>query len=305
MIRARFLVSSLCAALALSACASGPREPAPVVRGAGVEPSCQGGVTVQRGDTLYSIARACGTSVEDMARANGLRAPYDISPGQRLTTPRPPVYTVRRGDNLYRVALAHDMTVEEVARLNGLRAPYTIYPGQEIVVRGEPRAYARTDDTPPPDTRPAPGPRPTPRPAPQPAPQPAPVTQVAFQWPVDGAVVGRFRQDGERLDGIRIAARVGQPVHAAADGEVVYANNEIPDYGQLVLIKHSDRLVTAYGLNSRLRVQQGQTVRAGDHIADAGVARADGEGVLHFEIRRGVTPIDPLTLLPRRSGADS
>ncbi|MFW6412537.1 MAG: LysM peptidoglycan-binding domain-containing protein, partial [Oceanicaulis sp.] len=285
----------------VSACATGARDPAPIQRGAPGSATCSGPVTVARGDTLYAIARRCGVTVDAMAEANGLRAPYALTAGQRLDLPRPSTYTVRRGDNLYRIALAHGMSTEEMARLNGMRAPYTIFPGQELTVRGQARTVARTPRR---DT--APGPRQNAGTVSPPPPPPAPVaTQVAFRWPVDGPVVTRFREGEGRMDGVRIAAPIGTPVRAAADGEVVYANNEIQGYGELVLIRHADRLTTAYGLNSVIRVEVGQQVRAGDHIADTGSSEANGDGVLHFEIRRNVSPVDPLTLLPRRGETGS
>ena len=123
---------------------------------------------------------------------------------------------------------------------------------------------------------------------------------MSFDWPLDGPIVGRFGEGERRLDGIRIGARMGQPVRAAAAGEVVYAGNELQGYGELVLIRHPDRWVTAYGLNSRIRVSVGDAITAGQHIADAGASGAADEPALHFEIRRGVQPVDPLDRLPQR-----
>lgn len=290
----RLYLTAAAAVLCLAACAGDPRTPAPIQRGA-VSTSCGSSVTVNRGDTLYSIASRCGTSVSDLARENGISRPYAISPGQRLSIPGPATYTVRRGDNLYRIALAHGMSTDELAALNRLRQPYTIYPGQELQVRGEPvavvdRGPVSTPTPPPPSGRPAP---------PPPPPASAP-TSVSFTWPLEGPVIARFGDGERRLDGIRIRARMGEPVRAAAAGEVVYAGNELQGYGELVLIRHEDRWVTAYGLNSRIRVAVGDQVSAGQHIADAGATGATDEPALHFEIRRGVQPVDPLQRLPQR-----
>jgi murein DD-endopeptidase MepM/ murein hydrolase activator NlpD len=289
----RFHLAAAAAALALAACASDPHSSAPIQRGA--SGSCGSSVTVSRGDTLYAIAERCGTSVSALARENNLRPPYAISPGQRLSMPGPATYTVRRGDNLYRIALAHGMSTQDLAAMNRLRPPYTIYPGQELRVRGEPVIVA--------DRRPDTSPRPTPspeRPAPPPPPPPSAPTSVAFDWPLNGEVIARFGDGERRLDGIRIRARMGEPVRAAAPGEVVYAGNELQGYGELVLIRHADRWVTAYGLNSRIRVAVGDQIAAGQHIADAGASGATDEPALHFEIRRGVQPVDPLDRLPER-----
>lgn len=302
----RLLLGSV--VLALGACGTSPRAPAPIDHGSVSSPApaaCGRSVTVQRGDTLSAIAVRCGSTVQALAAENGLSSPYTLRAGQTLRMPGPSVYTVRRGDNLYRIALNHGMSTRELARLNGISESATIYPGQELRVSGTPRQTVAA--TPPSQSANTSAARPSANasasvpPPPPPPPPPPSAPAPAFAWPLQGPVVAQFgNASGRRLDGIRISARVGEPVRAAAAGEVVYAGNELQGYGELVLIRHEDRWVTAYGLNSVLRVQQGQRVNAGDHIADAGGA-GPGEGpVLHFEIRRGVTPVNPLDQLPRR-----
>lgn len=312
--RRRFASLICFSALAVSACAGGSRDAAPIQRGYQASAACAPGVTVRRGDTLYSIAGRCGVDVNALADANGLRTPSQINVGQRLRMPRPPVYTVRRGDNLYRIAIAHDMTTRELAALNGLRAPYTIRPGEELRVVGRPRTVAQAPSGP---RAPAPRPRLDPpvtaddgvdrtRPGQPPAARVELAAPGRFIWPLEGEVIGRFARSGpDKLDGVRIAARFGEPVFAAADGEVIYASDEIPNYGQLVLIRHGGDLTTAYAMNSRLQVSVGDQVSAGDHIADAGQSGPVTRPLLHFEVRRGVTPIDPATVLPVRPGAGS
>ena len=303
--RVRFVMIAALAA-GLAACQSAPREPAPIQRGgAGASTparACASQVTVRRGDTLYAIARRCGQSVDDIASENGLSQPYALSPGQRLRMPGPSTYTVRRGDNLYRIGLAHGMTTQEIAALNGLRPPYDIHPGQELRVRGQARVVTQAPSGPasPPDDTGWRPPTPTPQ-APGPTQTPGPASPVSFAWPLNGAVIAQFGSNqGRRMDGIRIAARVGEPVRAAAAGEVVYVGNELQGYGELVLIRHQERWVTAYGLNSQIRVSVGDQVRAGQHIADAGGAGGGEQPALHFEIRRGVTPVNPEQQLPAR-----
>jgi len=303
--RVRLLLFAASAAAVLAACSTAPREPAPITRGGASTSAsgvCSGDVTVRRGDTLYAIARRCGVSARQIASTNGLAQPYTLTPGQRLRLPGPSVYRVRRGDNLYRIGLAHGMTTEQIASLNGLRPPYEIHPGQELRVRGQARAVAqaRQRSGPAPENRswtpPAPGPAPTSQP-----PSPTPASQASFAWPLNGPIIGRFgEQQGQRLNGIRIQAQVGAPVRAAASGEVVYAGNELQGYGELILIRHEGRWVTAYGLNTEILVQEGQRVSAGQHIANAGGAGGGETPALHFEIRRGVTPVNPEQQLPPR-----
>lgn len=302
--RLRLLICVVSATAVLAACSSSPRDPAPITRGGAstAAPSCSGDVTVRRNDTLYSIARRCGVSTQDLARENRLSPPYTVTVGQRLRMPGPAVYTVRRGDNLYRIGLAHGMTTQEIASLNGIRPPYEISPGQQLRVRGPVRdvAQAPGGGGSGPSERPWSAPKPGPNPSPPPQ-NPVPTAQVGFAWPLNGPIIGRFGEtQGTRLNGIRIQARVGEPVRAAAGGEVVYAGNELQGYGELILIRHENRWVTAYGLNTEILVQEGQRVEAGQHIANAGGAGGGEVPALHFEIRRGVTPVNPEQQLPRR-----
>jgi len=287
-------------AVVIAACAAPPRAPAPIDRGsASTAPSavsCGRSVTVRRGDTLSAIARRCDVALSDLAAENGLRPPYALQTGQPLRIPGPPVYTVRRGDNLYRIALAHDMSTTELAQLNGLRRPYTIYPGQDLRVRGPVRQVAQSGGSSRNETRTTPAPQRPPVSAPPPV---SSAGAPSFQWPLRGEVITRYgAMENGRIDGIRIAAGLGQRVNAAAPGEVVYAGNELQGYGNLVLIRHADNWVTAYGLNSVLRVTVGQQVSAGQHIADAGASGALTRPALHFEVRRGVSPVDPMQVLP-------
>lgn len=294
------------ALLAVSACSSAPRGPAEVdyrISGAGRgEPvrACGASYTVRNGDTLSAIASRCGVSYVELAAENALSAPYTISPGQTLRIPGPSTYTVQRGQNLYRIALAHGMGVEDLAALNGLRPPYTIYPGQELTVRGEPRQVASFPSS---GTGTASG-RPALRveeaPPRRPSSPPPPAADApGFDWPLRGQVLSRYgpQPEGGRKDGWTIAARPGEPVRAAAPGEIVYAGNELQGYGELVLIRHSGNWVTAYAHNSRLLVNVGDQVAQGAQIAEAGATGNAGRVQLYFEIRRGVTPVDPASHL--------
>ena len=100
-------------------------------------------------------------------------------------------------------------------------------------------------------------------------------------------------------NGLEIAGRVGEEVAAAADGDVVYAGEDLPAYGALVLVRHADNYVTAYGYNRRALVREGQRVRAGEPIAELGPA-ADGRTRLLFQVRRGSEAVDPAPLLAAR-----
>ncbi len=116
---------------------------------------------------------------------------------------------------------------------------------------------------------------------------------LRWSWPTDGRIVARFGADNGIASGIGIGGREGQPVRAAAAGTVVYAGGGLIGYGQLVIIKHDEIFLSAYGYNAELLVTQGQTIARGATIALMG----QGPGRqprLHFEVRRNGTPVDPL-----------
>ena len=159
---------------------------------------------------------------------------------------------------------------------------------------------------------PAPKPRPDYTP-PKPAPRQAsvyarpvyaqPASTAAFSWPASGKVISNFGAagNGERNDGINIAVPQGAPIRAAASGTVSYSGDELKDYGNLLLIKHDGGYVTAYAHADQLLVQRGDFVAKGQVIAYAGRTGDVSTPQLHFEIRRGTTPVDPDSLLARRT----
>jgi len=128
--------------------------------------------------------------------------------------------------------------------------------------------------------------------------KPAPAeSSVQFQWPAPGKVIENF--DESRNKGIDIAGNDGDPVSAAADGEVVYVGSALRGYGNLVIVKHSDDFISAYAHNRQILVKQGQAVKRGQRIAEVGNSDAE-RTKLHFEIRRQGKPVDPLRYLPAR-----
>jgi murein DD-endopeptidase MepM/ murein hydrolase activator NlpD len=140
-------------------------------------------------------------------------------------------------------------------------------------------------------------------PSPAPVPSPATYTPAAstgsFAWPLNGTIVADYGAtvSGERNDGINIAVPFGTPIRAAAAGEISYAGNELRGYGNLVLIKHDDGYVTAYAHAERIVVARGDTVQKGQIIAYAGQTGDVTSPQLHFEIRKGVAPVNPRTML--------
>ena len=280
------LLGSLAAGL-LAGCSSSPSESVQVVdRNAASakqqKPQPAGGqYIVQRGDTLYSIAFRFGWDWKALGARNNIPAPYVIKPGQ-----------VIRFDSLSPAQPA-------------VRSPATYTAtSKPVATPGKPAAYPPIQPVPqaakPPvsmNNSPVASSKPSALPAP--VVTPVKLSSAGWAWPATGQVIGRFSSNGSLNKGIDIAGELGQPVLAAQDGTVVYAGSGLRGYGELVIIKHSDVYVSAYGHNRSLLVREGQKVKAGQVIADMGSTGAD-RVKLHFEIRRQGKPVDPLQYLPRR-----
>ena len=276
---------------------------------------------VARGDTLRRIAEVTGAGSEAIARANGLAAPFVIYPGQRLAIPAGRYHQVRAGETGIAIARAYAVPWDRVVAANQLAEPYILRTGQRLLIPGEAgrapsaaeRAAAFTLDIDDIVTGGEPAIAETQKPTP-PAPTakrvlpataavaaPAALTS-GFAWPVDGAVVRRFGRgaSGVRSDGIKIAAPLETPIVAAADGVVAYVGEGVAALGGLVIVKHGDGWTSVYGHASKLLVQRGQAVKRGQRIALSGETGFADRPELHFELRKGRTPVDPLSQLPKR-----
>ncbi|PCD02587.1 hypothetical protein COC42_14385 [Sphingomonas spermidinifaciens] len=277
---------------------------------------------VERGDNLRRIADRTGAASEAIARENGLSAPFTIFPGQRLSIPGGRWHLVREGQTGIAIARAYGVEWSRIVDANRLEEPYILRTGQRVLIPGDAaRAPSRAEraaafrldiDDLVTGSQPAIAENAAPaRPAAtakRVLPSTAAVAEPAritsgFQWPVAGGrVVRRFGPgaSGERNDGIKIAVPLETPVTAAADGVVAYAGSDIPSLGGLVILKHGSRLTSVYGHAGQLLVQRGQAVKRGQTIALSGDTGTANRPELHFEIRDGRTPVDPLTRLPRR-----
>ena len=208
---------------------------------------------------------------------------------------------VGRGDTLYGLAFRNGIDFRDLAAWNNIGAPYTIYPGQSLRLypSGSSKPVSGSSARVPATST---GTRPKP-----PAPTPANTGKVAspassgfaWRWPADGAVVGRFVAGDASKQGVDIGGSNGQAVRAAGDGVVVYSGGGLVGYGELIIIKHNESWLSAYGHNRKRLVNEGQNVKAGQQIAEMGRSGASRD-MLHFEIRYNGKPVDPLQYLPKR-----
>lgn len=279
-------------------------------------------VTVRRGDTLSEIALRNGVPTRELAQANGLRAPFTIYVGQRLTVPGAPTHTVRRGESLSQIAAQHNVETRELASANNIRRPDRIYAGQQIVLPwsstttaapARTTTYASNTTTTTPVTSRTASRNSTERAAPTPRRvtpvaasavsardlAPPPRSGQGFMWPVTGRIISDFgpKDEGQHNDGVNIAVPEGTPVRAADAGVVIYSGNEVPGYGNLVLIRHENGYVTAYAHNSRLNVAQGHVVERGEIVALSGRTGRVTEPQVHFEVRRNAQAVNPAQFL--------
>lgn len=223
------------------------------------------------GDTLFSIAWRYGLKYEILAKYNGIYPPYVIRPSQviRLDIPGSKVSVTGK----------HQATKRGV----GVNIPSASRSGKSVLTiknnnnRQENKTEKHTNTT--------------------------NKTQVwaapQWRWPVKGPLLSSFQGSNALNKGIDLGGKLGEPVLAAAGGQVVYSGSGLRGYGKLLIVKHNETFLSAYAHNDRLLVKEGDFVKAGQRIADMGSSGTD-RVKLHFEIRRDGTPVDPLKFLPRR-----
>jgi lipoprotein NlpD len=242
---------------------------------------------------VWMVLAACSTTVVRETPSSPSRTASQPKPGQTVR--------VQRGDTLYGIAFRNGVDQRDLASWNGIAPPYTIYPGQILkLYPGSGRAPAAGTTPRPPatptTTRPVPPPATVTRP---PVVQTPASSGFSWRWPAEGHIIGRFTPGDATKQGIDIAGSSGQAVRAAADGVVVYSGAGLVGYGELIIIKHSEAWLSAYGHNRKRLVNEGQNVKAGQQIAEMGSSGAARE-MLHFEIRYNGKPVDPMLYLPKR-----
>lgn len=220
------------------------------------------------------------------------------TPGRRAgaasgTPAGPDQYRVSRGDTLYSIAFRHNTDFRDLAQWNGVGPDYLIFPGQILRLSPLPTGTQTRPLPAPPGGRPQPVPPPVVE-----APLPASSGPLQWVWPVDGSVT-RGYAPAQGSKGLDFTAPIGQPVRAAAAGKVVYSGNALRGYGELIIIKHDEIHLSAYGYNRERLVREGDFVTAGQPIAEVGLG-PENKPLLHFEIRERGKPVNPAGFLPAR-----
>jgi len=291
-------------------------------------------IIVARGDTIASLAHKHHVPASVIMQANGIRPGSPLPPGQRLVIPRyhpvaePRVaaapgsgtHIVNAGETLTTIAHRYHKPRAAIAKANSLPPDAKLRVGQRLTIPGlkPPVAAAPVKPAPiaaaPKAAPPAPAnPRVALNDPPASARIATPVPSIesesgageaapgtpSFRWPVRGRIISGFgTRNGQQNDGIDLSVPEGTSVKAADDGVVAYAGNELKGYGNLVLVRHQNGYVTAYAHASELMVKRGDTVKRGQIIARSGQTGNVTAPQLHFEIRKGKVPVDPVQFLP-------
>lgn len=250
--------------------------------------------TVSRGDTLYSIAWRYGMDFHELASINNINDPYTIEVGQKIalnsgaknsvvaSSSATSKSAMSNGVEVVAVpeaanAVTEVQTVSEVPAATVANNSHTATAGSKkytdkSVVEKNTVIEKSTDAT---------------------------SGGAIWQWPASGQILSRFSAADSLRKGIDIKGKSGEPVIAARGGDVVYAGSGLAGYGELIIVKHDEQFLSAYGHNSKLSVKEGDTVSAGQKIAEVGSSGTDTDK-LHFEIRFEGKPVDPLQYLPKK-----
>jgi len=306
----------------LAGCASEPVQapvadirppPPPAAAAAPVAPSSQavvpsvppGHYVIKQGDTLYSVALEHGANYRDVARWNNLDDPTKISVGQviRVTPPEgqpavqvgaargPAPLQSRPLDGEARASAMQGDGGTKVAP-KALRLPYSPE-NLAMLQKGETPAAGAAPPSPA-----APTPVAVAPPAAPPAPSDAATREpgaIDFIWPAKGSLLAKFAEPNSK--GVDISGKPGDPVVAAAAGQVLYTGTGIRGFGKLIVIRHDNGYSSVYAHNREILVKEGQAVSRGQRIAELGDTDAD-RPKLHFEIRKAGKPVDPMRYLP-------
>lgn len=317
------LLGGMC--LGLGAC--GTQQPAPyhaygTDKGAG----SVGVHTVLPGDTLYTISKNYQLPMREIITLNRIEAPYVLNAGFRMKLPTPNEHEVRQGDTLSSIARMYELSVNRLANLNNLSSPFRISVGQKLRLPTSTMGSSAVQPAvaqnsavlkPPVDEAPSQADAASPSSvqktaattratAPRVGKKPIPKSTTPkmsgngrFMRPVEGRVISTYgpKADGLHNDGINIRAARGTPVRVAENGVVVYSGDDLAGYGNLVLVRHDGGMMSAYAHLDKSLIKRGDVLKRGQALGTVGSTGQVDTPQLHFEIRRGTKPLNPVKYL--------
>ncbi|MBV68674.1 MAG: hypothetical protein CMJ08_02610 [Pelagibacterales bacterium] len=240
-------------------------------------------IKIITGDTLKSISKKYNISINEIIRFNKLKPPFVLKPGKSIFLPNYQKYKIKKGDTLFKIAECSLVTVEDLKQRNKNLNAKKLIIGKIIKIpyfadtKNCKKGFKRTKKKQPKKV----------------------IVKKIFRWPTSGKVIATFgiKNSGRRNDGINIKAPEGSPVRAAKTGKVIYRGNELPAWGNLILVKHNNGWTTAYAHLEKFFVNVGSELKTGDILGAVGKTGNVDEYQLHFQVRKNSKPLDPLKFL--------
>ena len=242
--------------------------------------------TVKKGDNLHTISKRNFISINDLIKINKISSPFKIYPKQKLLLPKKNYHLVKKGETLYSISRKYGVDRYQLFKLNNLKSERLIFVGQRLLIPIVKKMNAKKNN----------------KKIIKKKYKEKIITEKSnnsFIWPVKGKIILNFGmiKPGLHNDGINISADIGKPVYASEKGEVIYTGNEIPGYGNLILIKHKNNWITAYAHLKEINLTRGMNVKRGQQIGKVGNSGNVSSSQLHFEIRKGRKALDPVSFL--------
>ena len=258
--------------------------------------------------STLTTALVCSLSVATLAMSGCATKPtYQSSSaaGPTIVTNSqgvPNYHLVKRGDTVSQIAQRYGLNYRQIGAINNLDSKYTIYSGQWLKLWQGSQAATNTtynvNNRQPVQSRPTYNPNPVAAPSTVPAYQNTATSTSGYLYPSQNQVIRNFDAAGGNM-GMWFAGQEGDPVQASQSGTVLYAGNGLEEYGNLIMIRHSDNYITAYAHNSQMLVSEGEQVQSGQRIATMGSSGQTNQVGLEFQVRLNGNPIDPRAVLGR------
>ena len=254
--------------------------------------------SVSVGDNLYSISRKFKIPIQDLIKVNNIPQPYKIFPNQKILIPINQIHKIEKGDTLYSISRKYQTNVFHLSELNNISNVNNLKIGQNLVIPLQnsfkkkqnkiKRIKIKDKKSLSKDQNKKNYNKEFNR-----------VSKTRFIWPVKGKLLSKYgkTKNGFYNDGININSKKGTKVLSSEDGKVIYSGNEIPGYGNLILIKHNKNWITAYAHLNEVFIEKGRKVKKGEKIGSVGNTGNVRMPQLHFEIRKGKESVDPLKFL--------
>ena len=247
---------------------------------------------VKKGDNLFSISRRFNISIQELIKVNKIHEPYKIFPNQSIFIPLNQMHKIVKGETLYSISRYYETTVFTLAKYNNIKNINNIKVGKELIIPKKSEKIKKIKKKWDSNFKK----------------EKIDNSKIVilrdkktskFIWPVKGKLLSKYGKSKEGFynDGINIDSKKGTKVMSSQAGKVIYSGNEIPGYGNLILIKHSKNWITAYAHLNEVFTEKGKKVSKGEIIGSVGNTGNVRSPQLHFEIRKGKESVNPLKLL--------